>query len=226
MTLINCDLGECLTPDPDPKIMPLIDMANIACGGHAGDARSMSATIEMAKQNGVMIGAHPSYFDRENFGRVSHDLSPSDLFASLRQQLAAFIALCETHEVAADYIKPHGALYHDMMHKPVVLEVICDVLRSLNPQLKLVVQAGVHTERMQLQATQTQLTFLYEAFADRGYRGIQMIPRSEEGAMLATAEEILEQVQAFNTSPSFAIDTICFHSDHLPSVAALQRLKS
>jgi len=226
MLLINCDMGECLSPDPDPQIMPLIDMANIACGGHAGDVRSMSATIAMAKENGVKIGAHPSYFDRQQFGRVSHDLSPSDLFASLRQQLAAFAALCETHEVALDYIKPHGALYHDMMQKPVVLDVICDVVRSLNPQLKLVVQAGLHTERMQQQAAQSQLTFLYEAFADRGYRGTQMIPRTEAGAMLTTTEAILEQVHAFNTGTSFAVDTICFHSDHPPSVEALQRLKS
>lgn len=226
MMLINCDLGECLTPDPDPQVMPLIDMANIACGGHVGDVHSMSTTIKMAKENGVKIGAHPSYFDRQHFGRVSHELSPSDLFASLRQQLAAFMALCETHEVAADYIKPHGALYHDMMQKPAVLEVICDVVRSLSPQLKLVVQAGIQTERMQQYAAQTQLTFLYEAFADRGYRGAQMIPRTEAGAMLATTEAILNQVQALNTSPPFDIDTICFHSDHPPSVIALQHLKS
>ncbi len=224
--LINCDLGECLTPDPDPQIMPLIDMANIACGGHAGDVNSMSTTIAMAKTNDVMVGAHPSYFDRQNFGRVSHDLSPSDLFASLHQQLAAFIALCETHEVTLEYVKPHGALYHDMMQKPVVLDVICEVVRSLNPQLKLVVQAGVNSERMLQQAEQSQLVFLYEAFADRGYRGAQMIPRSEAGAMLATTEAILEQVQLLNTSPPFLIDTICFHSDHPQSIAALQSLKS
>lgn len=224
--LINCDLGECLTPDPDPQIMPLIDMANIACGGHAGDVNSMSTTIAMAKANGVKIGAHPSYFDRQNFGRVSRDLSPSDLFASLHQQLAAFIALGETHEVVPDYVKPHGALYHDMMQKPEILDVICEVIRSLSPQLKLVVQAGVNSERMQQQAEQSQLIFLYEAFADRGYRGVQMIPRSEAGAMLASAEAILDQVQLFNTSPPFPIDTICFHSDHPPSVSALQSLKS
>lgn len=226
MILINCDLGECLTPDPDPQIMPLIDMANIACGGHAGDVNSMSTTIAMAKANDVSVGAHPGYFDRQNFGRISHDLPPGDLFACLRQQLAAFVALCETHEVTLEYVKPHGALYHDMMQKPAVLDVICEVVRSLNPQLKLVVQAGVNSERMKQQSEQSQLTFLYEAFADRGYRGVQMIPRSETGAMLATAEAILDQVHLFNSSPPFPIDTICFHSDHPPSVAALQRLRS
>lgn len=224
--LINCDLGECLTPDPDADIMPLIDMANIACGGHAGDAQSMTKTLLLAKANQVTVGAHPSYFDRVNFGRVSLALSPEDLFASLRQQLTAFMALCLTHEVTPAYVKPHGALYHDMMQQPMVLDVICEVVRSVNPQLKLVVQAGMHTARMQQQAAQSQLTFLYEAFADRAYRGAQMLPRSEAGAMLPTADAIIAQLTTFQQQPPFPVDTVCFHSDHPPSVAALQRLKS
>ena len=223
---INCDLGECLTPDPDPQIMPLIDMANIACGGHAGDVASMTKTLLLAKKHQVTVGAHPSYFDRENFGRVSLGLNPEDLFASLRQQLSAFAALCLTHEVSLAYIKPHGALYHDMMHQPMVLDVICEVIRSIDSNLKLVVQAGFNFELMQQQAEQSQLIFLYEAFADRGYRGAQMIPRSESGALLATPAAILAQLKHFEESPPFQVDTVCFHSDHPPSVAALQQLKS
>lgn len=221
---INCDLGECLTPDPDPTIMPLIHMANIACGGHVGDVESMTKTLLLARKHQVTVGAHPSYFDKTNFGRVSLELSAEDLFASLRQQLSAFMALCLTHEVIPAYVKPHGALYHDMMHQPMVLDVICDVLQSINPSLMLVVQAGVNTERMQQKAAQTALTFLYEAFADRGYRGAVMIPRSEKGALLANADEIIAQCQQFQSQPHFPIDTLCFHSDHPPSVVALQRL--
>lgn len=224
--LINCDMGECLAPDPDPQIMPLIDMASIACGGHAGDVASMTKTIQLAKQAAVMIGAHPSYFDRHNFGRVSLALSPPDLYASVRQQITALMALCETQETTLQYIKPHGALYHDMMHQPEVLDVICDVVLSLNSGMKLVVQAGINTEVMQQKSEQTKIMFLYEAFADRGYRGAQMIPRSESGALLLDATTILQQVAQFKSAPPFAVDTICFHSDHAPSVQALQQLKT
>lgn len=221
---INCDLGECLTPNLDAQIMPLIDMANIACGGHVGDVTSMRNTIALAKQHGVSIGAHPSYFDRANFGRVHLTISPSDLFASLRQQLTAFMVLCDNLETAAQYIKPHGALYHDMMHQPAVLEIICDVMQSINPRLKLVVQAGINSEAMMQQSKQRQIPFMYEAFADRGYRGVEMIPRTEAGALLPTAEAILAQVEQFTTSPLFAVDTLCFHSDHPPSMQGLRQL--
>ncbi len=222
---INCDLGECLSPNPDPQIMPLIQMANIACGGHAGDATSMAQSIQLAKQHGVSIGAHPSYFDRPNFGRVSLQLSPADLFASLRQQITAFYTLCQTHEVQLDYIKPHGALYHDMMRQPEVLDTICEVISSINPNLTLIVQAGLNTPQMQQQSERTKIAFMYEAFADRAYRDNAMVPRSQAGAMLPTPEAILQQVTVFETQPPFEIGTLCFHSDHLPSVLALQQLK-
>jgi len=193
---INCDLGECLSPNPDPQIMPLIQMANIACGGHAGDATSMAQSIQLAKQHGVSIGAHPSYFDRPNFGRVSLQLSPADLF-----------------------------VYHDMMRQPEVLDTICEVISSINPNLTLIVQAGLNTPQMQQQSERTKIAFMYEAFADRAYRDNAMVPRSQAGAMLPTPEAILQQVTVFETQPPFEIGTLCFHSDHLPSVLALQQLK-
>jgi len=226
---INCDLGECLTPDPDAQIMPLIDMANIACGGHAGDVNSMRKTIKLAKQHGVMIGAHPSYADQENFGRVRLNISQTALFDSLQQQLKSFMALCETLDAKPQYIKPHGALYHDMMHKPEVLALICDVIKSINPALKLIVQAGLNTEVMAKTSADKQVQFLYEAFADRGYRAnnmAEMIPRKEPGALLASADAILAQLDYFVIQQTFTVDTICFHSDHAPSVQALMQRKN
>ena len=226
MKLINCDLGECLTPDPDKAIMPLVDMANIACGGHAGDVTSMEKTLKLAKQYDVKVGAHPSYIDKENFGRISHDLSADKLFEILLKQVTEFQELCQQYDMDMHYIKPHGALYHDMMHKPEILNVMCQVIKTVNPSLDLVVQAGLHQDQMAEKSEQTSINFIYEAFADRGYHGNQMIPRTEPGAMLKDAEDIVAQYRLFSQEHSFQIDTICFHSDHPASAVALKLIKA
>ncbi len=219
--LINCDMGECLLPDPDAEIMPIIDMANIACGGHAGDDESMVKTIKLAKQNNVKIGVHPSYADQANFGRVSHQLNSNELYNLIYTQVSHFQQLCIEQGVELDYIKPHGALYHDMMEKPLVLETICNVIKAIDKNLELVVQAGDKNF-----GKNQNLTLLHEVFADRGYRGLQMIDRGESGAVLDDANAIIEQYKRFLSEKNFKIDTICFHGDNKASVEALKRLKN
>jgi len=223
--LINCDLGECLTPNPDADVMPLIEMANIACGGHAGDDVSMVETIKLATKNGVRIGAHPSYADQLNFGRVSHDLNDNELFDLIYDQVSHFQELCTQNGADLEYIKPHGALYHDMTHKQSVLNVIHKVIKAIDVNLSLVVQAGNedHFKNIEKYAN---APFLYEVFADRGYNGTQMIARSKKGAVLTNANAIVEQYQKFLSEKSFKIDTICFHSDNMASVEALKLLKN
>jgi UPF0271 protein len=223
--LINCDLGECLTPNPDADVMPLIEMANIACGGHAGDDVSMVETIKLATKNGVRIGAHPSYADQLNFGRVSHDLNDNELFDLIYDQVSHFQELCTQNGADLEYIKPHGALYHDMTHKQSVLNVIHKVIKAIDVNLSLVVQAGNedHFKNIEKYAN---APFLYEVFADRGYNGTQMIARSKKGAVLTNANAIVEQYQNFLSEKSFKIDTICFHSDNMASVEALKLLKN
>ncbi|NOQ94883.1 MAG: 5-oxoprolinase subunit PxpA [Methylophaga sp.] len=226
MKLINCDLGECLIPSPDEDVMPLIDMANIACGGHAGDESSMIEAIKQAQQHGVKIGVHPSYPDKDNFGRLSYRMSSIDLFQLIYKQVVTFQALCDKHGVRIEYIKPHGALYHDMMHKEDVLMVLCNVIETLDSSLSLMVQAGINTETFERFSKDKDIQFLYEAFADRGYRGLQMIPRSEQGAMLEDAQHIVEQYHSFCQEQTAKIDTICFHSDNPSSVLALKILRA
>ena len=219
--LINCDLGECLTINPDSSAMPLIDMANIACGGHAGDDESMVKTIKLAKENNVKIGVHPSYNDQTNFGRVSYQLNDDELYDLVYQQVSHFQKLCHNNNSSLEYVKPHGALYHDMMDKPLVLDAICRVIKAVDKNLKLVVQAGVKNF-----GNNQNVTFLYEVFADRGYDGVEILTRGEKGAVLDSADAIVEQYQRFLCEKSFKIDTICFHSDNLASVEALIRLKN
>ncbi|MDB3869720.1 LamB/YcsF family protein [Candidatus Thioglobus sp.] len=223
--MINCDLGECLTPNPDIDIMPLINMANIACGGHAGDNNSMIKTIQLAKKFGVKIGAHPSYADMTNFGRVSQTLSSSSLFDLIYQQITTFQTLCTEHGALLKYIKPHGALYHDITHNPLILEVMCDVIHKIDQNLSLVVLAG-HEDYFKNFGNNKNGLFLHEVYADRGYQGLQMIPRGSNGAVLTDPKSIIDQYYQFLEEKSFKIDTICFHSDNKASVDALKQLKN
>ncbi len=226
MKLINCDLGECLLPDPDSDIMPLIDMANIACGGHAGDEISMTTTLLLAKQHQVKVGAHPSYLDQPNFGRISHALSSTQLFEVLSQQIMQLMELCQQHGMTMTHIKPHGALYHDMMHDPAVLEVLCQVIKHHDSTLSLVVQAGIEQQRFEQTSNDRSIDFIYEAFADRGYRGNKLIPRTEAGAVLLEPEHIVRQFHELSQTKTMRVDTVCFHSDNPASIHALQLLKS
>ncbi|BBB22717.1 LamB/YcsF family protein [Abyssogena phaseoliformis symbiont OG214] len=223
--LINCDLGECLTPNPDTHIMPLIDMANIACGGHAGNDKSMVQTIQLAMQNSVTIGVHPSYLDKENFGRLSYDLNKNELFDLIYNQVLHFQHLCTEHGAQLNYIKPHGALYHDMTHKQFVLHTMCDVIKAINQNLSLVVQAGNENHFKHIE-TNTKIQLLHEVFADRGYHSTHIIPRGEKGAVLDNAHAIVKQYQDFLFKKSFKIDIICFHSDNIASIEALKILKN
>ncbi|HIM58235.1 MAG TPA: LamB/YcsF family protein [Gammaproteobacteria bacterium] len=219
--LINCDLGECLIPSPDADIMPLIGMANIACGGHAGNDESMIKTLKLAKQHRVKIGAHPSYADQSNFGRVSHPLNNEEMYDLIYQQVLHFQKLCDDNDTTLEYVKPHGALYHDMMEKPWILNVIVKAIQAIDQNLSLVVQAGVKNF-----GNNANVTFLHEVFADRGYNGVEMLARGEKGAVLEDANAIVEQYQRFLIEESFNIDTICFHGDNKASVEALIRLKN
>jgi len=226
MKLINCDLGECLTPNPDEVIMPLIDVANIACGGHAGDIVSMAKTVELAKQYNVKIAAHPSYPDKENFGRISQNYDDKTLFLLLQKQVGKLMSICQHFEMSIDYLKPHGALYHDMLRSPSTMEVICKVIMSFETKLSLIVQADSKAEHITPLTRHYGIELISEAFADRAYRGNQLIPRTEQGALIEKTEDIIAQYQSFSTRPAFSVDTVCFHSDHQPSVVALQMLKA
>ncbi len=225
MKLINCDLGECLSPDPDEVIMPLIDVANIACGGHAGDRESMVKTVELAKKYNVKIAAHPSYPDKENFGRISQHHDSITLFLLLQQQVEQLLVICQEFDVSIDYVKPHGALYHDMLREASIMAVICKVIESFDMGFSLIVQAGSESEHLARLSRRYGIDLIEEAFADRRYKGKQLLPRTEQGALIEEIDEIVTQYQSFLIRPTFNVDTVCFHSDQPPSVAALQRLK-
>jgi UPF0271 protein len=186
----------------------------------------MNKTVKLAKQYQVSIGAHPSYPDKAHFGRVSLPMPLDLLFDSVLGKVNALEQICLEQGVKLDYIKPHGELYHDMMHQKQIAELLCDVIKAKNQDLKLIVQAGINTKQMIAVATDKSVALQFEAFADRAYQGVELKPRSEPNAVLATPEEINSQYQKLTKSDNpFQIETICFHSDHAPSVTALKRIK-
>ncbi|MGJ8655788.1 MAG: 5-oxoprolinase subunit PxpA [Akkermansiaceae bacterium] len=222
---INADVGEMM--GDDAGIMGCISMGNVACGGHASDVEHMGETVRLAVEHGVRVCAHPGYRDRENFGRVSVVLSGDEILELVGEQVGLLKGICEDEGVGLFAIKPHGALYHDMMQGGVVRDVMLEVAREFG--VPLVVQAGVDVDFGE------EVEIMREGFADRGYSADGgLMARSEEGALHIDAEVILAQarqmidkgvVRCNNGSYlHLSADTLCFHGDNPASVAALKRL--
>lgn len=239
---INCDLGEGLT-HIDSALIPLIDQVSIACGGHAGDEASMRHCIRLAKLHTTEIGIHPSYPDRENFGRLSLNISQDELAQSLRTQIQFFLGLCKQEGARACYVKPHGALYNDLANNRDLLVFFLKLLHDINKQhtnslaLAVMLSASLNTELTQTFAKELQLPIWFEAFADRAYQEDgSLVPRSTAGAVLTDADKILAQFDSlakrkgvFTTTHSWLdiqADSVCFHGDNLGSQQALQILRS
>ena len=130
---LNCDMGESYgiwKMGYDEDIMPLVDMANLACGYHAGDALTMSRAVALAKKYNVFIGAHPSYQDLVGFGRRSILCSLEEIKSIILYQLGALQAFCKAHNTIVSYVKPHGALYNDMMRDENIFKAILNAISS------------------------------------------------------------------------------------------------
>jgi 5-oxoprolinase (ATP-hydrolysing) subunit A len=211
---LSCDLGE-MEPEKERPIWPMIDAANVACGGHAGDATTMREAAESAARLGVIFGAHPSYPDRENFGRRSMRMDPDALRRTLIEQITTLLSFGRVRRV-----KPHGALYNDAHHDRALADVIVQAIRDVDPTMALV---AIDSSQMAAAARAAGLTVIREAFADRGYRPDgSLVPRSEAGALLSV-EESAEQALRFGKSPD--VDTICIHADMEGSIERLRAIR-
>ena len=223
MIELSADLGE--GSPGEEEIWPLIQRANVACGGHVGDDDSMRVAAELARAHGVILGAHPSYPDREHFGRRSLSLAPSDLRASLVAQLAALRAFGEVH-----HVKPHGALYNDAHKDRALADVI---VSALEPSLALV--APDHSQ-MAAAARAAGIRVIREAFADRRYEPDgSLTPRSVPGSTL-TVDEAAAQASLLaregvvvardGSRVALAFDTLCIHADMADAVTRLRAIRA
>ncbi|NTV10000.1 MAG: 5-oxoprolinase subunit PxpA [Zoogloea sp.] len=229
---LNADLGEGC--GDDAALLALVTSANIACGGHAGDAASMLATVRAAQQHGVAIGAHPAYPDRENFGRLDMDLPPDELQASIESQIRALAVIVEQAGASLSHVKPHGALYNRAARDAAVGAVVIDAVRAVDVRLALVVLAG---SPLAAQARAAGLGVIEEAFPDRGYRADgSLVPRSQPGALVEDAEEVLarslEMVRAGRVRAvggewlAIRADTLCLHGDGPHALVFARRLRA
>jgi 5-oxoprolinase (ATP-hydrolysing) subunit A len=235
---VNCDLGEGLDPwlpgehGLDAQLLDVVTSANVACGGHAGDERTMRAVVEAALVRGVSVGAHPSYVDRENFGRRALDVPPATLRAQVADQIGALLDVAAGLGAQVRYVKPHGALYsviaRDEEQADAVLAAVADT-----GGLPVVGLPGSVFLRL---AAARGLTPVAEAFADRGYLADgSLVPRTAPGALLTDADEVAARVIGLVTDGAVrAADgshvpldaqTVCVHSDTpgAPELAARVR---
>jgi UPF0271 protein len=224
MLMLNCDLGESYGSwkmGRDDEVMPHIDQANIACGFHGGDPLVMERTLAMAKQNNVMVGAHPAYPDLVGFGRRPMHCSPEEISAFMHYQIAALEGMAKIQGLELAYVKPHGALYNDMMAR--------ESVRA--PILQATPEADLH----RTEAASHGIELWFEAFADRCYDDDgKLLSRARPGAvhnrdkMLAQVEQICREGTVTSVSGhtlELRPDTLCVHGDNDEGVAAIKEIR-
>jgi UPF0271 protein len=231
---INADLGEspeALADGSDLELMEYISSANVACGGHAGDARTMEQVLSAAKRMKVAVGAHPSYPDRANFGRIEMQLEPAEIEASVQDQITALSQIAKALDLQLVHVKPHGALYHAANHRGDVAQAIGRAVLACNPRLIMVGQATSSAlESLALDTWRDMgLRCIAEAFADRAYQPDGTLrKRTLPGALLDSPDSAAQQaldialrhkVIAGTSALSVNAGTICIHSDTPNSLA-------
>ncbi|RBO86065.1 5-oxoprolinase subunit PxpA [Marinomonas aquiplantarum] len=236
---LNCDMGEAFGAwkmGEDEQIMPFVDQANVACGFHASDPLTMSKTVALAKQHDVTIGAHPAYPDLVGFGRRNMDIAPVELKALIQYQIGALQGICQAHNAKLSYVKPHGALYNQMMADFAILDTVMQAVSELDTSLTLMVMAVPEAEQVKQLAAKYGLNVWFEAFADRLYTDEgRLTPRKQPNAVHASFELIEQQVvqlcetgtltTASGQTLAIHADTICVHGDGDHAVDAVKRIR-
>lgn len=235
---LNCDLGESFGPwtlGMDSQVMPYIDEANIACGFHAGDPVVIKNTLLLAKRHNVAVGAHPSYPDLAGFGRRSMTMPATELIASLNYQIAALVGMAANEDLELKHVKPHGALYNDMMKNGQVRSAVMQAIAESHHPLTLVLQATPNANIHRQEASAFGLSIVLEAFIDRCYNDDgTLVSRTQSGA-IHNREKMLQQVSQLvqqksvttQTGKQLSVeaDTLCLHGDNPIAVAEIQHIR-
>ena len=228
---LNADLGEgCAN---DHALLQLVSSANIACGFHAGDAQTMRQSVLWAMEYGVAIGAHPSFPDRENFGRTAMQLPPETVYAQVVYQLGALAAIVKAEGGVMQHVKPHGMLYNQAAVDPLLADAIAKAVKAVDSSLRLVGLAGSELIRA---GERAGLVTRQEVFADRRYQGDgTLVPRSQPDALIESDKLALsqtlamvqrQQVQARDSSwVAVQADTVCVHGDGAHALDFARRLR-
>lgn len=209
---LNADLGEGM--GDDEAMLAVVTSASVACGGHAGDVATMRATLLLARERGVVVGAHPSYVDREHFGRRGIEVPPDLLHEQLTAQVRDLAEVATAVGSRIAFLKPHGALYNRAMVDDGVARVVLDVAgHALGTRLPVLALPG---SRISLLARAVGIRVVHEAFADRTERPDgTLVPRDEPGAVLHDPAAVARRVQelAVRGLDGSGPETICLHGD-------------
>lgn len=229
---LNADLGEGC--GADEELLALVSSASIACGAHAGDERTMRATIDAALGRGVSIAAHPGYADRERFGRSETGATPAEIRELILAQLDAFAAVCSAAGAAFSHVKPHGALYNRAMSDAGAAESIASAAAAFDSTLSVMCMPGSELARA---ATAAGLGVTREAFLDRAYRSLtELVPRGAPGALIGDAAEAAARAErmvldrtvtaADGSNLRIEADSLCVHGDNPAAVAVLRAARA
>ena len=229
---LNADLGE--GAGHDEELLALVTSANIACGFHAGDANTMRESIEAGRHHGVAVGAHPSLFDRENFGRKELPVMPDEVFDAVTYQLGVFQAIAEAAGVRPNHVKPHGALYNMAVRDEALAEAVTRAVAKTDKHLILFAPQSSALARA---GEATGLQIAHEVFADRNYLNDgSLVPRSRTDALLHDPKEaaprVLRMLREGKVRSVDGVDvdvraeTICLHGDNPEAVEFARALRS
>jgi 5-oxoprolinase (ATP-hydrolysing) subunit A len=229
---LNADLGE--GAGHDGELFEFISSANIATGFHAGDSDSMHAAVSAAKKYGVAVGAHPSFFDRENFGRKELKLSDQEVFDAVAYQLGIFQAIASALDVQPNHVKPHGALYNMAVRDENLADAIARAIKSVEPKLILFAPDKSELARA---GEARGLQIAREVFADRNYlNNGWLVPRTRQDALLRDPKEAAKRVLRMlregkvrsveGRDVEVRGETICVHGDTPGAVEFARELRS
>jgi 5-oxoprolinase (ATP-hydrolysing) subunit A len=226
---LNCDLGEGYN---DRAIMPYISSCNVACGGHFGDVHTIEVALELARQHGVRVGAHPSFPDKPHFGRRIVDMGEKDLVESIEEQLHLFQEVSNRMQLPFHHIKWHGALYNLAARDPDLAHRLADFINKNFPSMLLYVPFG---SEMAKACRALNIPVWYEVFADRAYaEDLSLVPRSDPRSILKDTSAIKQQVFDIlekkqvrtigGQTVAIKANTICVHGDHPWALSITQQL--
>jgi len=227
---LNADLGEGM--GNDAQLMPFLSSCSIACGGHFGNIDTVRDAIRLAKVHGVKIGAHPSFPDKNNFGRAIIEIEPDSLRESLIEQVSMFLNVAVSEGVMVNHIKPHGALYNLAAIDKSTAELICSVINHFELGIKIY---APYNSEMASVADRSNIEVVFEAFADRAYNDdLTLVSRSEPNALILEPFKVFEQVKHIakyeriitvnEVGKRIKADTFCVHGDGENAVEILKYL--
>ena len=228
---LNVDVGEGVANEK--ALLPLLSSCNIACGGHFGDENSMRSVIQLAKKYNVKIGAHPSFPDKENFGREIVKMSSTALFHTIKNQIELLQSIARKEQIMLHHVKPHGALYNLAAKDKTTAMVVVEVMKRFHQPIKLYVP---YKSVIADVALKENIQIVYEAFADRNYNeDLSLVSRKEKNALISDPDFMYEHVYNMvtrhkvktitNSEVSIQASTFCVHGDTMNAVELTSSLK-